>query len=532
MTNNNFQKIAALSVIAVFAVSIGVSNAFAEEEENSKYKMADDLSAKLTFTFRDGVETHQFPVFKMTSDLISNVGTTFNVQGVVGDSPHLHKALDDAFKYRLMTSSGSGFEYDYRFFDVEVEISKNDNNTVRNIDYYNCEVLDYKVETLKDDYESYGFYEKVGFAIVDDIDFRCGGVNSEAEPYPKSRSPSQVIYEYDQTSFSFAEDARTIVTLKFDEGTEKIEFPIFELITGFEEGDDAGPVFHVEGAVRDHPLLDNAINQARQLKGLPNSHNTDFEAVVEFINNGKTVRGLDFVDCRVSSFLIDTYQDKEEGYTGKRGFAIVEKLDFACAGLTPLNPTMAEISDDKPVWSTVKMSNEYMANSYNMGTGPHAVVTFTFNDGQETINFPVFEQGDLLDKANPSLELTAVPGTYPLLYKHVDKAQNSGSKSTGIDHLSDLFDVDVNLVYGEESIRKFNYSDCRSVDYVIKTQHDKEESFFKGFSLTNEFHLECKGYHPNSPVYDAMFNTYAKADTTNTTDLRNTDQWPPGFYTQ
>ena len=532
MTNSNFQKIATLSIVAVFAISIGVSDAFAEED--SKYKMADDVSAKLTFTFRDGVETHEFPVFKMTSDFVSNIGTTFNVQGVVGNnSPHLHKALDDAFKFRMMTSTGaSSFEHDYRFFDVGVEISKND-DAVRTINYYNCEILDYKIDTLKDDYESYGFYEKVGFAIVDDIDFRCGGVNSDDKLETKPRYlPSQVVYEYDQTPFKFAEDARTIVTFKFDEGTETMEFPIFELMTGFEEGNNSGPTFHVEGVVSNHPLLDNAIKQARQLSGLPSSQNTDFEAIVEFTNNGKTVRGLDFVDCRVSSFFIDTYQDKEEGYTGKRGFAVIEKIDFACAGLTPLNPTMAEISDNKPVWSNAKMSNEYMANSYNMGTGPHAVVTFTFNDGQETVNFPVFEQGDLLGKSNPSLELVTVPGTYPLLYEHVDKAQSLGPKLTGTNQLSDLFDVDVNLAYGEESIRKFNYSDCRSVDYVVKTQHDKEESFFKGFSLTNEFHLECKGYHPNSPVYDAMFSTYAKADTTSTNDLKNTDQWPPGFYIQ
>ena len=517
-----------LSVFVVMSVLIPTFNAFAEE--NTRYKMADDVSATVTFLFRDGVETHEFPVFKTTSDFVSNVGTTFNVQSVVGGSPHLHKALDDSFKYRLMSSGGNSFEYDYKFFDVIVNFSKN-SEVIRTINYYNCEVQEYKVETLNDDYESYGFYDNVGFAIVDDIDFRCGGVESNDHIIQKSRYiTNQVSYDHSQTPFKFAEDARTFVTFKFDEGIEKIEFPIFELTTGFGEDDDAGPSFHVEGIVSHHPLLDNAINQARMTNGITSPFNTDFEATVEFTNTGKVVRGLEFVDCRVSSFFIDTYQDKEEGYTGKRGFAVIEKTDFTCAGITPLNPSYDDIQGNEPVWSSIKMSNEYLTNSYNMGTGPHAIVTFTYNDGQEIIDFPMFEQGNMLNRANPTVKLVGVPGTYPLLYEHIDAAQKMGQKMTGINALTDLFDVDVNLVYGENSVRGFNYSNCRSVDYVVKTQHDKEESFFKGFSLTNEFHLECQGYHPNNPVYDAMFNTYAKADTTSTKDLRNTDTWKPGFY--
>jgi len=532
MTTKNILLITTLSLVAILSVTVLPNFEALAEEEETRYKMADDVSATVTFTFRDGVETHEFPVFKITSDFVSNVGTTFNVQGVVDKAPHLHQALDDSFKYRSMMSNGGSLEYDYRFFDVSVIIS-NDSEEIRNIHYYNCEIQDYKIETLSDDYESYGFFDNVGFAIVDDIDFRCGGMASNDETVQKSSSTiNQVSIDYGQTSFKFAKDARTFVTFKFDDGIEKIEFPIFELTTGFAEGDDAGPSFHVEGIVMNHPLLDNAINQARKTSGLASTFNTDFEALVEFTNNGKVVRGLDFVDCTVSSFFIDTYQDKEEGYTGKRGFALIEKADFTCAGLTPLNPTYDEIKGNEPIWSSIKMSNEYLENSYNMGTGPHAVAVFTFNDGQEIIDFPTFEQGNLLDKTNPTIELVGIPGKYPLLYQHTDNSRQIGQKMTGINALSDLFDVDVTLVYGEDSVREFNYSNCRSVDYVLKTQHDKEESFFKGFSLTNEFHLECQGYSPNNPVYDAMFDNSVKAQTIDTTDLPDTHTWGPGFYVQ
>ena len=521
------------SVLSVFSLTSFVAYA----DEGVEYKMADDTSAELTFTFRDGTETHSFPVFKMTSDFVSNAGTTFKVQGVVNDAPYLHKALDGAYKHRLVTfSGGSNIEYNFRFFDVTTNISKND-ELIRTVNYYDCEVLNYKIETEKDDYESYGFYEKVGFAIVDDIEFRCGGITSNDNFDAKSRTSSNDIqHDYGQTPFKFASDARTFVTFKFGEETERIEFPIFELKLSFEEekreNNDAEPVFHVEGTVTNHPLLDNAINQARKTSGLTHSFNPDFEALVEFTNNGKVVRGIDFVDCRVSNFLVDTYQDKEEGYTGKRGFSLVEKIGFDCTGLTLQNPTLESVKVNGSSWLSSNVKNEYMENSYNMGTGPRAIATFAFDDGQEIIDFPVFEQGEILNRSHPTFELAGIPGEYPLLYSYVDDSQKQGQKQTGSSYLTRPFDVDISLMYGENHARGFNYSDCKITDYVIKTQHDEDESFFKGFALTNEFHFECQGYHPNSSIYDAMFDTYEKADTSNTNDLRNTDQWGPGFYVE
>ena len=84
-------------------------------------------------------------------------------------------------------------------------------------------------------------------------------------------------------------------------------------------------------------------------------------------------------------------------------------------------------------------------------------------------------------------------------------------------------------MYGEESVRGFNYSKCRVIDYDVGCNTNKEESYVKGkFALENTFDFECRGYTPNNPVYDAMFTTtYAK--TQNTNDLKDTDDWGPGF---
>jgi hypothetical protein len=47
------------------ALSIADNQVFAEEALG--YMMAEDVSAHLTFNFRDGIETHEFPVFETTN---------------------------------------------------------------------------------------------------------------------------------------------------------------------------------------------------------------------------------------------------------------------------------------------------------------------------------------------------------------------------------------------------------------------------------------------------------------------------------
>ena len=517
-TKLNITTIALVGVL--FTLSIGMENIYADEAKG--YSIADNTKAVLTFDFRDGQETHEFPVFSMTSNFVSNSGTTFEVQGVVDDGPYLHEALDEAFKFRMMKQSGSSFEHDYRYFDVDVQIV-DDDRTIRTLQYANCEILDYAVDTLTDDYESY-ISSSSGFVIVDDIEFICSGLS--LEPNHADHDNGSKFYEHDPLSFTFAEDVRSVLTFEFDYGVEVVEFALFDLTSGFEEGNTAGPSFHVEGIADSYPFLDKAINDAQKVSNIASGFNTDFEVTAEFVNGDTVIRALDFTDCRVSDFEIITYQDKEEGYTGKRGFSLVDTFDFTCAGMTPINPQMDEMKDNS---SEGKMSNQYLVNSYNMGTGAHAIATMTFNNGVEVVDFPVFEQtGNLLSRNNPSLEFVGVPGYYPMLYAAIDANLKNGPNSSGVNENSVLFDVDVDLAYDAKIIRGYSYSDCRVVDYVIKTQHDKEESYFKGFALTNEFHLECKGYHPNNPMYDAMF-VVEKANTQSSLDLRNTDQWPPGF---
>ena len=524
LLDGNFKMNSILTAVfgsVLLLSSLGFSSmAFADE-----YDFVAGIHNEITFHFRDGVETVNFPVFSTTSDIVSNSGTTFEVEGVIGDNPHLHKALDEAYTYRLSTlTGGSSMEYNYRFFDVDVNIVQNE-DVLKSLQYKNCEVSEYGISTVTDDYESY-LASNSGFAIVNSIEFRCGGVHINLEknvdsPYP---SPEGLI-DYGPLPFTLAENVRTFLTFDFNHGAEKIESVIFNLTSGFNEFDYGTPSFQIITAVLPHPLIDNAIDKSQKVSGVSSSFNEDFSVYVELVSSEK-LRGLDFEDCIVSGYDILTLRDGEEGYTGKRGFATAEVLDVECSGLTPRNPGFDKISNYKE--SDLSLTS--ISKSYNMGTGPHAIATFDFNRGVEVIDFPEFHQSNLIARANPTFKLVGVPSETPLLYDAVDNARKVGSKSTGVSTTEELFDVHVVLAYENNIVRGFDYTKCHVTDYMIKTEHDAEESFYKGFALTNEFDFECLGYHPYDPLYDSLFKT-TKAKTESTFDRQANEKstWGPNF---
>jgi len=527
MTYKNVKNIAIFSIVALFTLVYSYnSNAFAEEE-GTEYIMADDLEAIFTFTFRDGVEVHNFPVFNMGEDFVANRGISFEVQGILNSAPHLYEALDEAYQYRLQTSGGSSFEYDYRYFEVDVDFIK-DGETVKTLNYYNCGVIDYEVKTLRDDQESY-MSSKTGFALIDDIEFNCGGLDGMSSEIAYSRSSDKSMTDFGTLDYTFANDVRTYVTFEFDDGIERIEFPFFETTSGFAEDEDTvSAQFAVESVVGDYPLLYMAIEKSRQISGLTSSFNNDFDALVEFAKNGTTLRSLDYRDCIVDSAEIITQADKEDGFTGKSGFAIVNQIDFNCSGLSPVNPMHAELYDDGvPVWKNNFVVNQLPLHEFPSARNVHALATFTYGNGQEIIDFPLYAQGDVLTRSNPTFELEGIVDNTPLLYAVVDENLSIQSQS-GTNPALELFQVDIELMVDNKVVRIFNYVDCRVTDYVIESDRDKEDGYFKGFALTNTFDFECQGYHPNNPMYDAMFNV-EKANTPSTFDLRNTDQWGPNF---
>lgn len=521
------------SLIAILAIGTltELHSAFAEEPR--EYKMVGDIAPVLTFMFKDGVEVHEFPVFDMGEDFTSNSGTSFSVQGTVTKSPLLHKALDEAYKYRF---SNDAFDHPYRIFDVKVDFMKNE-ESIKTIKYSDCRVENYHVETLdSNDYESY--FKDVGFAIVDDIDFECSGLN-----YPTKYDTKSKYADFGESGFNFANNMRTSVTFSFDQGTEKIEFPSFNLISAFEESsDNVVAQFEVEGILGNYPLLESAADKSRKVAGLTGGFNTDFDALVEFTDGTTSLRAIDFKECIVSSAEIITKKDKEEGFTGKSGFAVVNNYGFTCSGLKPINNHYDSLRGDTPTWKVKSLSNVHLEPIQNMDKGVSAFVTFTFPNGVESIEFSMFTQSDLLQigsssdssirnlSSYPTIELRGIVGNYPLLYKYVD--DNRKLQGVGGTQTRNLVDVDVDIVSNGETLRGFNYNNCRVTDYDVSVDPNNEESYVKNkFALENIFDLECQGYHPNNPVYDAMF-VMEKAKNVKSNDLRNTQSWGQGFYVE
>ena len=542
MTYKNVTNIVLFSMIAVFAlVSLGTTNVFAD----NGYRVVGDTEPVLTFSFRDGVETLEFPVFTMDENFVTNSGVSFSVEGVVEDSPLLHEALDEAYKYRF---SNSAFDYQFKYFDINANFVKN-GESVRSLDYNNCRVDNYQVETLdSNDYESY--FKEIGFAIVDKITFVCSGVAQNSNGW---QLPSDDVFtDYGESEFTFANNMRTTVTFIYDDGSEKIQFPVFDLDSAFEESsDNVVPEFSVEGLLRNYSLLNRAVDNARQVSGNGYAYNLDFDVLVEFTNGESVIRGLEFQDCTVSSAKIHTHSDKEEGFIGKSAFVLVDQYSFSCSGLTPINMYYDDLRGDAPIWKTTHLTNDYVETLQNTDKGLDVISTFTFADGNETIEFSMFKQNEILtatesvnqDNGNsslaadaftrkttyPTIEFRGIVGDYPILYNYVD--ENRKIQSVAGTQYRELVDIDV-VVSNGEVLRGFNYVNCRATNYDVDTETNKDESYAKDkFALENIFDFECQGYHPNNPTYDTMFEV-AQADTQSTNDLRNTDQWARGFFVE
>ena len=102
---------------------------------------------------------------------------------------------------------------------------------------------------------------------------------------------------------------------------------------------------------------------------------------------------------------------------------------------------------------------------------------------------------------------------------------------SGTNPVLELFQADIELMVDDKVIRIFNYVDCRVTDYTIESDRDKEDDYFKGFTLADTFDFYCLGSHPNNPTYDTMCSVNS-VDLESSFDLRTIDQWSPHFTVQ
>ncbi len=189
--------------------------------------------------------------------------------------------------------------------------------------------------------------------------------------------------------------------------------------------------------------------------------------------------------------------------------------------------------------------------------GINVSAEFTFRDGTELSPFQVFTQtggfgtttleattatsggtnsvtglqndgGERTGRTKPSFTLEKNVGGTPYLYQAADDAQKY-QFSSGFEYQYKFFDVEVFLTAGGETIRSFEYNNCKVTSYIVTTRIDNEEGYTgKGIVYVDQFAFECDGYKPHNPAMDKMHTT-EHAKTISSSDLKSTDKWEPGF---
>jgi len=107
-------------------------------------------------------------------------------------------------------------------------------------------------------------------------------------------------------------------------------------------------------------------------------------------------------------------------------------------------------------------------------------------------------------------------------YKLADKtaSQRFGS----VNSLINDFSVDVSIVQNEQVLHQFKYTGCEIADYKVTTLFDADETYSgkTKFAIVDGFEFLCKGYKPETPLFDKLILKIQKGGTISTTDL------PPG----
>ena len=119
-------------------------------------------------------------------------------------------------------------------------------------------------------------------------------------------------------------------------------------------------------------------------------------------------------------------------------------------------------------------------------------------------------------------------------YKLADKS--ASQRFGNVNSLINDFGVDVKIVQNEQVLHEFKYTGCEIADYKVTTLFDADETYSgkTKFAIVDGFEFLCKGYHPNTPLFDELVLKIRKGGTLSTTDLTPGVTWEayPQFQNQ
>ena len=184
-------------------------------------------------------------------------------------------------------------------------------------------------------------------------------------------SLSEIIAEEagEDKGYNFAED--TIITgiFYFHDGPEISRFEVFRQISGFNAREPF--VFELDKIVGSTPLLHKAADLSFFYRNSPADRQgglTEFDVKIVISQGSEQKRAFKYTGCFVSDNSVLTRTDNEEGWTLVRnsGFAVVDKFEFQCQELDPLNPVYDEMISNKDE-SNTKSSIDYQKEQKSLG---------------------------------------------------------------------------------------------------------------------------------------------------------------------
>lgn len=195
MNTQNMKKTSIIAVLAIASIALVVglsqtetTQAASSPQGNNIYVFAEGVNPQATFKFRDQTVTYDFQLYDTTNNLFSTsangfttrqVAPEFTLVRIIGDTPYLNALVDQTFQYYGKTSA---FDYPYKQFDVTVNMIQA-GQSLRTMEYKDCSLSNYKVNTRTDNEEAYTTGGKTGFAVAETYTFVCTGFMPKSPLY-------------------------------------------------------------------------------------------------------------------------------------------------------------------------------------------------------------------------------------------------------------------------------------------------------------------------------------------------------------
>ncbi len=181
-------------------------------------------------------------------------------------------------------------------------------------------------------------------------------------------SLSEIIAEEagEDKGYNFAEDTVITGIFYFFDGPEISRFEVFRQTSGFGAGETF--VFELDKIVGSTPLLHKAADLSYFYRNSPaeQQSNTEFDVKIVISQGSEQKRAFKYTGCFVTDNSVLTRTDNEEGWTQGKGFAVVDKFEFQCQELDPLNPVYEEMISNKDE-SNTKNSIDYQNEQKSLG---------------------------------------------------------------------------------------------------------------------------------------------------------------------